>query len=211
MAYGDFTNNLLGRIQPKERQNIPATPTYPANTSAQDFYDLITQAVEKPRPAGKGAAATMLRNLRGASTYTLPTGFANLAEIIASQGRTDPMRLNQQLVDISRSTGATQQAVEGQMARSGLGGSGLAPALTAAVGAGGARQRSEAIAEENRMTEERRRQDLMLLYNLLINPSLQAYGIELGADAQQLFANRQLAGSIIQGGASAASAGLSGR
>lgn len=114
-----------------------------------------------------------------------PIGYATLAQILLGQGATDPMLLNRQLADISRTTQGRQDALGGQLAAGNLQGSGVGQALQLALGQAGAEQRGQAIAQETATAEARKRQDLDLLLRLIIDPSLQAGGIALGVPSQK--------------------------
>jgi hypothetical protein len=180
-------------------------PSYPGVQSgtAEDFFTGIKQGNRAridelygqkghvtASDFARDAAATSFMNIRSGGGYALPIGFANLAEMLANQGRTDPRALNMQLTDVSRSGAAQQDLIREQMAQLGLGGSGLGAALGAASGQATQNARSRAIAAENAQAEERKRGDLGLLYDLIIGPSVQGYGIERGV-AIQTAAQRQ--------------------
>lgn len=107
-------------------------------------------------------------------------GVGTLSDILLKQGKTDPALFNQQLAGISRGTQQNQQAVGGQMANRGLGGSGLAAALQAAIGQQGVGQIAGARANENQLAEQRKRDDLQLLLQTFINPGIDRWAIQTG-------------------------------
>jgi hypothetical protein len=113
---------------------------------------------------------------RSQKKLALNTGYQNLLDILASNGQTDPARLNLQFQGIDRGTEANQQAATGRLAGAGLEGSGLGQALQAAIGQSGTAQKSQAQANENALAEQRRREDLQLLYQLIIGPKLTKRG-----------------------------------
>ncbi len=107
-------------------------------------------------------------------------GFSNLADILASQGRTNPAMFENMISGIMRGTQAQQQAVANRSARSGLSRSGLSEALQAAIGQSGVQQARDIRAQEAQLEESRRRDDLQLLHQLLTQPALQTFGLQSG-------------------------------
>ena len=112
--------------------------------------------------------------------FATDTALSSLNELLLGRGRTDPQALNKQLSDISLSTQANQQGVAGESARLGIQNSGVAQAVGAAVGQGGTDARSRAIADENKLAEERRRSDLQLFNQLIQLPGLDLLSLSLG-------------------------------
>lgn len=112
-------------------------------------------------------------------------GFQSLFDIISSRGATDPRLMNEQELSIRRDTEAQQQAFQQALAASGMGGSGVGLASYGAIGAGGAGRLATMKASEAALAEERKRQDLELLLNLIINPRLAYRAQNLGLQAQQ--------------------------
>lgn len=104
-------------------------------------------------------------------------GLSTLIDVLASRGRTDPALFNQQVADIQRGTQGQQQAIQQQGAQAGLQGSGVMAALQAAAGQAGEDRIAQAKAQENAMAEERRRQDLDLLMRMIMDPSMELFGI----------------------------------
>ena len=146
------------------------------------------QSVEPPPARGNGDSNVnaglgnnsffdMLGKFSGGASNL---GFSNLMDILNSQGRTSPDLLNRQLTGISRDTEANQAGLTGELANRGLSGSGLGMALGQAVGAHGVDSRSGAVAEDNRLAEERRRGDLQLFKDLIIDPSTDDRAISAG-------------------------------
>ena len=116
-------------------------------------------------------------------------GLDTLLGILASQGHTDPLYLNRQLTDISRGTEAGQNQLDEYLASQGLSGSGVGAATHAAIGEAGADRRSGAIANENRIAEERKRQDLQLIVDQILGPRLTRRGQDMALKAAK-YANR---------------------
>lgn len=110
----------------------------------------------------------------------LGSGFRNLLDIIRSQGRTDPRLFNEQLMSIRRGTEASQGQAAESMAASGMDQSGVGQAIQAAIGQGGENRVASATANEQALSEDRKRKDLMLLLHLIIGPQLQKRGQDLG-------------------------------
>ena len=103
---------------------------------------------------------------RGAQQI-LPQGMANLANIMASQGRTDPRLFNQMRTNIEQRTQAAQQQGQGRLAQMGLGGSKLGQMFIEARGLGGRQQLAGLDAQEAQLQEQRQRQDMNLLNMLM--------------------------------------------
>ena len=103
----------------------------------------------------------------------LATGMGTLQQILSSQGATDPRLFNQQSAGISRDTQSLQQALQGSLARSGMMGSGVGLMANAAIGQAGANQQAGLRANEAQLQEQRKRQDLQLLMQLILGPSFQ--------------------------------------
>jgi hypothetical protein len=157
-------------------QAAPAASTGP-NQNPMDFFGL-KGSDSKSYAANIGAAG--LSGIYGYGPQAQDVGFQNLLQILGSKGATDPALMNRQLADISRTNQGQQDQFQAQLARMGLGGSGVGSAISGAIGQHGGEQRAQAIAQETAMQEERKRQDLNLLLNLILNPGLGALGARLG-------------------------------
>lgn len=120
------------------------------------------------------------QKLGGAAGPALDTGLGTLQAILASQGRTDPALFNRDLAQLAFGNQSAQRNVAGSLAASGLGGSIGGQALQAAVGQAGQERLSQRRAEETNLAEARKRQDLGLLMELIINPALTAQATRLG-------------------------------
>ena len=118
--------------------------------------------------------------LRKASGPTSGSALSNLMEILQGKGRTSPDLLNRELTTISRDTDATQDALRGEMAGRGLSGSGVGMALGTAIGESGSSRRAGAIAEENKLAEQRMRDDIDLWIRGIVNPSIDDRAISAG-------------------------------
>jgi len=114
-------------------------------------------------------------------------GYANLNQILQSQGKTDPAMMNMMLGGIQRDTQTQQQQAQGALARQGMANSGVGQAIQASIGQAGAQQKAQTRAQEAQLAEERRRQDLNLLLSLIVQPGLDASAMALG----QYQANKQ--------------------
>ena len=165
------------------------SPTYP-NQPSQDFYNQLVPGLTNWQKLGGSdlinrQAGTTFGNIGQFGQQALPLGFSNLLGILASQGQTDPRLMNQELSGIDRSTQANQMNLMETLAQSGLQGSNLGIGLGAAIGQGGAQLKAQRMAQESQMQEARKRQDLDLLLRLIIDPSMQGFGIQRNYQAQK--------------------------
>lgn len=181
MPIGDY----YGQTQPDLAKMLSERSYSHFNARKAEVGNKINSAIAND--AGIGA----LLHTAQAGAAGLPVGFANLIQILQGQGKTDPMALNQNLADISRTGQGAQQDLRGQLAGQGLGRSGVGAALQAAIGQGTADRRAGAQAQETQTAEARKRQDIELMINALVGPALQGYGIEKGVSIGQQQLNQQ--------------------
>ena len=184
VGYGQGNKNplagLLGGFGGGQQQPPPA-PTYgpgasmvPATAAPpgpEDFFGLKGQS-SKSYAANIGAAG--LAGIYGFGPQAQQQGFTTLLDILGAQGQTDPRLFNQQLASSSLNTQAQQGDLQAQLARMGLSGSGVGQAVGASIGQAGANQRADLQAREAQLQELRKREDLNLLLNLILNPGLSA-------------------------------------
>lgn len=100
-----------------------------------------------------------------------PVGYGNLMEILLSGGKTDPTAFNRQIAANDRGTATSQQNVQGAFAQQGLQNSGLGMALQGAIGAGGAQRNADVRGQEAQLAEQRKRDDLNLFMQMVMNPA----------------------------------------
>ena len=134
-----------------------------------------------------GLESNLNRFFRGATapgSGVLSTGGQTLAQILQSQGKTDPRLFNMQSAGISRDTQALQQALQGSLARSGMQGSGVGLAMGTSIGQAGANQQAGLRANEAQLQEARKRSDLDLLMQMILGPAQQQYGMQKGFQMQ---------------------------
>lgn len=105
-----------------------------------------------------------------------PFAYQNLADIIASRGKTDPAALNRDVAELSRTSQVAADDLEGQLAALGLGGSGVGAALKQSILQGGREKVADRRAKETQLAEERFRSDLGLYLDMITNPALAAFG-----------------------------------
>jgi hypothetical protein len=171
---------VLG-TQPGVPKGIPEG-SVPPNFSGQNFLDLLfgntvtdnsglQGFTGNPDFISRPLLGTLAGPLQGALGIGAPVGFATLLDILGSQGATDPKLLNRQLADIAQTTQGQQDSFQGQLARSGLTGSGIGQAIGAAIGQSGGEQRADLLAQEAAKQEQQKRQDLQLLFQLLGIPT----------------------------------------
>jgi hypothetical protein len=155
--------------------------------------DMYRSAAVSQKPSqyygNTGATGALTQSIYGSAAGQL--GMTSLIDMLRNQGRTDPRAMNMQLADISRGTQTQQDAVRGELAGRGLQNSGLGMALGAAVGQAGEQRRASTLANEAQNAEQRRRQDLDLLYRLVIGPQIDYAGIGAGIGAQNRAAQQQ--------------------
>lgn len=106
------------------------------------------------------------------STAPAEFGMGTLFDILKSQGKTDPRLMNQNIAAIDRGTSQQQGALQGFLANAGLQGSGVGQALGASIGQAGQQRQSNLRANEAQLQEQRKREDLNLLMQMLINPQM---------------------------------------
>ena len=175
---------------PNQNQGQLPGATPPAPTSSSPYFtgpprqtELFNQIQNAKGGIGffmGPAGATTATNLAVGAERGLPVGFDTLLQILQGQGKTDPALFNKQLAGIAQGTQANQTNQQGNLSRLGLSGSGVGQALNAAIGQSGVEQASTATAQENALQEQRKRQDLQLLYQLLLQPGLDAGAISAG-------------------------------
>lgn len=114
----------------------------------------------------------------------LPLGLGTMLEVLAGKGRTDPRLRDHVLNTIDSRTQARTNAIGERAAQRGNASLGLVQALQAASDQAGDTQASQFLAQEAREAEARKRADLGLLLQMIINPANQQFGIERGVAIQ---------------------------
>ena len=116
-------------------------------------------------------------------------GIDRITEMLTNPGKLDPRLRLRQEQSIMRGTAAQQQRVARRAARRGMAGSQVSEAINAALGAAGQGQLADLNANEARLQEQLRRQDIATglgaLQNFFVSPALTAYGTERGVDVSQ--------------------------
>lgn len=130
--------------------------------------------------SAKNAGHAMSSALGGASGNITIPALANLAQIIAGQGRTDPRRLGRETASIARGTQSSQDEFRGELSRLGLQRSGVGAGAIAAIGQGGENRIAERELKETMLQEERVRSDLDLFVRAILQPSLNLGAMGLG-------------------------------
>jgi len=133
----------------------------------------------------KATVDPALASLYSGTAITAPTAYSGLAELLSRNGKIDPAAMNLQLSDISRSTQNAQMQAGGHAAGSLNQGSGVAQAIQASIGQGGLDRRAGVMADEAKEAENRRRADLMLFYQMVMDPAMQLQGVERSANAAE--------------------------
>jgi len=144
------------------------------------------------QPFGEGlrrTTATIGNQVGGFGAQALPLGLSTLNEILFSQGKIDPRSRNRALVNVGRNTESQVTANRQSAAGAGLQGSGVVGAggaVEAALRASGADRAAAVDADFVQQEEQRKRSDLALLLELIINPSLQGANVAAGLEAQNV-------------------------
>ena len=133
-----------------------------------------------------------------------PVGYGNLMEILLGQGKTDPTAFNRQIAANDRGTATSQQNVQGAFAQQGLQNSGLGMALQGAIGAGGAQRNADVRGQEAQLAEARKREDLNLFMQMVMNPAtdqgalaLNQYNQTANRDMQSKGADYQMYAALL--------------
>ena len=202
---------VFSRLYEQAQANQPTTTAYvpppnqggtPPAYSGPDGWDAIYDSIvnrstnriatgQRLKPSEIGAdwfATTALRGGQAGAATATPVAYANLIEALLGKGQTDPALVNRQVADISRGTAGQQQQVQGELARRGMSRSGVGQALSTAVGQGGENRIAQMRATEAQLAEDRKRQDLDLFLRMVVDPSLNSYGLTQGVAMQ----NRQM-------------------
>ena len=135
-------------------------------------------------------AATVSNIQNQAFKDATPVGYGNLMEILLSGGKTDPTAFNRQIAANDRGTATSQQNVQGAFAQQGLQNSGLGMALQGAIGAGGAQRNADVRGQEAQLAEARKREDLNLFMQMVMNPATDQGALALNQYNQS--ANRDM-------------------
>ena len=157
---GDIIDRGQGRIN-----------SFNANNSDSHNVNFLARSLFK----------TLGDNVGGFGADAAPLAFGNLIQNLLNQGRTDPAALNRQLGDISRTTQSRQDQQQGSLARSNLQGSGVGQAINAAIGMGGDQRRADLLAQDARLAEDRKRQDIDQFASTILGPAMGNFGAERGA------------------------------
>jgi len=156
----------------------------------------------QPLPPNAPPSAHLQQTLTGAletpqATGSLGQGFSNLLQILQSQGQVDPRQRNRALTNVRRGAEAQQVGQAQSSAQRGLQNSGALQAINAAIGASGEDRAAAVDADFVAQGEQRKRQDLMLLLQLIMNPSLQQQGITNNALLGRASIDQQNRGATI--------------
>jgi len=155
--------------------------------------------------ANARATGNLFPQLGGSASASLDTGLSNLLEILNSQGRINPLSRNRALTNVGRNTESQitanrQSAAGAGLQRSGVVGAG--GAVEAALRASGADRAAAVEADFVQQEETRKRNDLLLLLQLVLNPQIQREGISAGVATNQAAISQQRQGAAIGAGTS---------
>lgn len=107
---------------------------------------------------------------------------STLMDILKARGKTDPRAVNAINSTIATGTQANQDLLDASAARRGIGNSGVIDALKGAIGATGTQQMADNTAKQAQDAETRKRQDLMLFLQMILDPSMRSREIDTGID-----------------------------
>ncbi len=175
MANNDIINNFQGFL----RGNPDRLDFIGRGLRGQNF------GTQTPNEGFNRAGAGLGQNLGGFGAQGLPLGLSTLNEILLSQGKIDPQARNRALVNVGRNTEAQQVGNRQSFAQRGLQNSGAGAAIDAAIGASGADRAAAVESDFVQQEEKRKRDDLLLMLQVLINPTLQGSSISAGLSGQQ--------------------------
>ena len=150
--------------------------------------------------SSRAPAAAPAKPLSAAAQGSLDTGLSTLQDILGSQGRINPLSRNRALVNVGRGTEAQQTSSRQGFAQRGLQNSGVGSAIDAAIGAAGADRAAGVEANFVQQEEQRKRDDLLSLLQLVINPQIQREGIAAGLQTGLAGINQQRQGAAIGAG-----------
>lgn len=122
-----------------------------------------------------------MRRIMMAGGNAQELGLASLFQQLQSGGRTDPTFMNQMLAGVNRGVTGQQDALKGVAAASGLQNSGLMQAQQQAVAQGGEAIKAKMKAQDAAQAQDRQLQNLQMLYQLVIGPNMEKYGIDAGS------------------------------
>jgi len=161
-----------------------------SNPTREDFMRrAVGQQGTGQQPSQQGfrrGGLTLGNNIGSFSGTGLPLGLSTLNEILLSQGEVDPRARNRALTGVRRDTEAQQVGNRQSFAQRGLQNSGAGAAIDAAIGAAGGDRAAAVETDFVRQGEDRKRNDLLLMLQLLINPGLQGANIAAGLEAQNI-------------------------
>jgi len=100
-------------------------------------------------------------------------GYKNLYELLSEGGKTDPLQQLPTLSAINRETAGNVQNINTAQGRSGYT-SGLMAALGGADESAGQQKKAEYLTEQTKEQEERKRKDMLLFLDLMLQPGLDA-------------------------------------
>lgn len=132
-----------------------------------------------------GGGGTNLKQFLRAQQPSLDEAYNTLYNLLLSHGATDPRLMQRSIRGVDQGTQASQQMLEGFFAKRGFSGAGLLPALLTATEQGGTSKIADLYAEDAAKQEERKRQDLLLMFQLIIEPRLKIRGQNKALQAAQ--------------------------
>lgn len=150
--------------------------------NASSYYKWVLNRANSKK-AGSLAISDAIGGLAPSAPYTgraLKMGMANFVSNLANQGHIDPRTMNMERSGLARSTADAVRSARTGFATRGFGNSGVGAAIEAAMQSAGDQSESDRVSKESADAAERNRQDIGMLPQLAIQPSIDQLALAMG-------------------------------